>query len=339
MMKLTKSAGGRYEIGTLRQAWEVILNQTELVGFAHLSHADQLNKEKTRTLEFVGNLSKRSKERACQTLEANNVKRQKHKQLQEGKRMYFMRCRESTLYSDYLTEETKKQKFQERELEMTFQALDAERICFLKDSMWSVANMLTSLYLNENESSEEIKKGLKNIVAGTDLDLFIRQKQTGTVRPETCRFQPYEELEDLEASGSTSRFLKLKILSMRKFLNLPPIYHLWDVNKEENQSNATELFPTSKPIDMTDCHMALNNEYESLDLEGESEPRDGQFLRVLYEYKSENDSVISVFEKDVVRLLRKENNEWWEVETKDGRKGYFPANYLTPLMCSSTEEN
>ncbi|XP_076309818.1 proline-serine-threonine phosphatase-interacting protein 1-like isoform X3 [Tachypleus tridentatus] len=274
MMKLTKSAGGRYEIGTLRQAWEVILNQTELVGFAHLSHADQLNKEKTRTLEFVGNLSKRSKERACQTLEANNVKRQKHKQLQEGKRMYFMRCRESTLYSDYLTEETKKQKFQERELEMTFQALDAERICFLKDSMWSVANMLTSLYLNENESSEEIKKGLKNIVAGTDLDLFIRQKQTGTVRP-----------------------------------------------------------------DMTDCHMALNNEYESLDLEGESEPRDGQFLRVLYEYKSENDSVISVFEKDVVRLLRKENNEWWEVETKDGRKGYFPANYLTPLMCSSTEEN
>ncbi|XP_013778259.1 proline-serine-threonine phosphatase-interacting protein 1-like isoform X1 [Limulus polyphemus] len=380
LVKVAKSAGGRYEIGTLRQAWEVILNQTELVGLTYLNNAHQLNKEKTRILEFVENLNKRSKDRACQTREANNVKRQKYKQLQEEKRTYYMRCRESASYSDYLKEETEKQNSQQKEFEMivqkhknavqmmsdakdtycknlesfeeyckewekkmedtceTFQVLEAERIFFLKDSMWSTAYMFSSLHLNGKESFKEIKKGLENIVAATDLDLFIRQKQTGTVRPETFRFQPYEDQENFEAAGSPSTFLKLKILSMRKFLSLSPKQSLSDVNKEGNSSNTTEVFPTSKPIDMTDCLMAINNEYESFDLEEESKPTDGQFFRVLYEYKSENESVISVLEKDVVRLLRKENNEWWEVETKDGRQGYFPANYLEPSICSPTEE-
>ncbi|XP_022245944.1 proline-serine-threonine phosphatase-interacting protein 1-like isoform X2 [Limulus polyphemus] len=347
LVKVAKSAGGRYEIGTLRQAWEVILNQTELVGLTYLNNAHQLNKEKTRILEFVENLNKRSKDRACQTREANNVKRQKYKQLQEEKRTYYMRCRESASYSDYLKEETEKQNSQQKEFEMIVQK-HKNAVQMMSDAKDTYCKNLESFeeYCKEwekkmedtCESFKEIKKGLENIVAATDLDLFIRQKQTGTVRPETFRFQPYEDQENFEAAGSPSTFLKLKILSMRKFLSLSPKQSLSDVNKEGNSSNTTEVFPTSKPIDMTDCLMAINNEYESFDLEEESKPTDGQFFRVLYEYKSENESVISVLEKDVVRLLRKENNEWWEVETKDGRQGYFPANYLEPSICSPTEE-
>jgi hypothetical protein len=65
-------------------------------------------------------------------------------------------------------------------------------------------------------------------------------------------------------------------------------------------------------------------------------------VRAVYDYTPQSENELSMREGDVIRVLGKINNDWWEGEI-EGRKGFvgiFPANYvevLPPLTHRSAE--
>lgn len=47
---------------------------------------------------------------------------------------------------------------------------------------------------------------------------------------------------------------------------------------------------------------------------------------------STNDSIVGKAARhEIVTLVRKENDQWWYIQTKDGEEGYSYTQYLTPV--------
>ncbi|OON19021.1 SH3 domain protein [Opisthorchis viverrini] len=59
----------------------------------------------------------------------------------------------------------------------------------------------------------------------------------------------------------------------------------------------------------------------------------GPSCRGLYDFEAENASELPFSEGDVIRLIQQVDENWFEGEL-NGRRGYFPINYvevITPL--------
>jgi SH3 domain-containing kinase-binding protein 1 len=51
---------------------------------------------------------------------------------------------------------------------------------------------------------------------------------------------------------------------------------------------------------------------------------------VLHDYVAENEDELSIEEGDIITILKKEDEGWWEGEI-DGRKGWFPSNFVEEI--------
>ncbi len=53
----------------------------------------------------------------------------------------------------------------------------------------------------------------------------------------------------------------------------------------------------------------------------------------LYDYQAQRSDELSMQKGFVIKVLYKDNNNWWMGELPDGQQGFFPANYVTRSMC------
>ncbi|XP_035826372.1 jouberin isoform X2 [Aplysia californica] len=49
----------------------------------------------------------------------------------------------------------------------------------------------------------------------------------------------------------------------------------------------------------------------------------------LYDYRAQRSDDLTLYKGDVIKLLYKDNENWWMGELSDGQQGFFPANYVT----------
>lgn len=61
-------------------------------------------------------------------------------------------------------------------------------------------------------------------------------------------------------------------------------------------------------------------------------------VRVLHNFQGENNDELCLNRDDVITLTQTPSGGWWE-GTIDGITGWFPANYVTPIVLASGEEN
>jgi len=52
------------------------------------------------------------------------------------------------------------------------------------------------------------------------------------------------------------------------------------------------------------------------------------YVRALADYAPTEDSELSLYEGEVVLVLRKDPSGWWEGRSTDGRVGWFPSNFV-----------
>ena len=52
-------------------------------------------------------------------------------------------------------------------------------------------------------------------------------------------------------------------------------------------------------------------------------------VTALYDYHAQRSDELSFVKDDVIKVLWRDNDNWWMGELDDGRQGFFPVNYVT----------
>ncbi|KAG6829824.1 hypothetical protein H0H92_003367 [Tricholoma furcatifolium] len=74
----------------------------------------------------------------------------------------------------------------------TCQDLEEDRLEFMKDTLWTYANEISSLCVSDDLSCERIRQALDHLEAERDIDNFIAKYGTGNLISDPARFIPYD---------------------------------------------------------------------------------------------------------------------------------------------------
>ncbi|XP_023234614.1 proline-serine-threonine phosphatase-interacting protein 1-like [Centruroides sculpturatus] len=286
LIKLSKSLGGKEEIGSLRQSWEVMRTETENIGKQHVMTAGSLTEEANKIADLMEKQKMQRKHAEDQLRRTQMIMKNAMKKVLESKKTYYTRCKEKEVieetlqsvgqniqckeyekltqkhnrieqiienlnltYSSSLESLEEIHQLWENEMYSTcecFQKLEEERIDALRNSMWILTNISSLQCVNEDDMNEEIRKTLENCSIENDIELFIQLRRTGTEKP-----------------------------GHRTLTNL-------------RKSNCC-----------TDISQKLKDETE-----------------------------VSLKKGEIVRVINACDPDWWQIETKDNRIGYFPVIYM-----------
>lgn len=360
LIKLAKTLSGKDEIGTLRLAWESLRTETESIGQAHVSCANHILDEVNKVNEFmeVQREQRKKIEEGVRRTQANI--KGFYKKVIECKKTYEIRNREADQAIKALAIESAKMNSIPKELEKLklkqskttqsaeqadtsyrsavdvlensrqlwehetetacdiFQQIEEDRIQHLRNSMWVVTNLESANCVAEDEIYEEIRKTLEKCDVDGDIQLFIRQRQTGSERPASIEFENYfgGQIERNESHVVTNKNLKNR--SPDSVIQIHPLMF----------TSETKPAPMFTSID-NDAETLENAVYDSVyDTVTTTTLDQKRLCKVIYDFDGRNDEELSLREEAVVTLVREENADWWEVETLEGNKGYFPAIYL-----------
>lgn len=62
-----------------------------------------------------------------------------------------------------------------------------------------------------------------------------------------------------------------------------------------------------------------------------------EYVLAMHDYLAENPTCLSFRTGQVIHVLNRDNSGWWDGEL-EGRRGWFPSNYVNAEMSSLTEE-
>lgn len=337
LIKLSKSLGGKEEIGSLRQSWETMRNETENIGKQHIETAGNLLEEANKITDLMEKHKMQRKQAEDQLRRTQMIMKNAMKKVLESKKTYYTRCKEKEVLEETLQsigqniqgKEFEKLTQKQNRLEQTteslnlayssslealeevhqlwehemcstcecFQKLEEERIDALRNSMWILTNISSLQCVNEDDMNEEIRKTLENCSIENDIELFVQLRRTGTEKPEHLIYEAYQSHKKSE--NSTSQIGKLS----------------------ENESpDADENLDFSLKTNVT------NVIYETI--LGDDREFDEVSCLVLYDFDARDDTEVSLKKGDIVRVTNACDPDWWQIETKDNRIGYFPVIYM-----------
>ena len=51
-------------------------------------------------------------------------------------------------------------------------------------------------------------------------------------------------------------------------------------------------------------------------------------VTALYDYQAQRSDELSFVKDEVIKVLYRDNDDWWMGELEDGQQGFFPVNYV-----------
>ncbi|CAH1775536.1 unnamed protein product, partial [Owenia fusiformis] len=89
--------------------------------------------------------------------------------------------------------------------------------------------------------------------------------------------------------------------------------------------------------------MALNTTHGKAQFQfqaaaGRAGAKDKSFVTALYDYDAQRADELSIQRNDIVKVLYRDNENWWMGELADGQQGYFPANYVSEKYGAAEED-
>ncbi|KAI9311208.1 hypothetical protein BX666DRAFT_1998943 [Dichotomocladium elegans] len=79
-----------------------------------------------------------------------------------------------------------------------FQFMEEDRMNFVRNSLWAFANMMSSVYVVDDQCCERIRSSLEMTDVQKDLGDFVESNKTGSEIPEPI---PYDDLSNLAGGG------------------------------------------------------------------------------------------------------------------------------------------
>lgn len=350
MLALAKKPGAKDEIGTLKDSWLKMKEDTENIAQYHMLLANKMKNElELKVREFHLRQREERKKAEDTVKRAQAHKRRCFDNHNRGKKEYETRCRESDKAEELalahqgtkdcekmnnkhrrLKESSEAADHQykesvvvleearvhwEREYELCcvkFQALEEERIDFLRNIIWIFTNIFSQACVHVDERMEQVRKVLEVCNIEKDIDEFVRSYRTGSDHP--CEI-PYQNFYQPKINSSSKKIsVPSKSGDKRPLPALPQTQSHSIANIQEIQDNY------SAPEDIT---LTVNpaEHYDSLS--------DKKHVSVIYDYISQGDQELDLKVGDVVIVIYEEDELWWYGQDHKGNQGMFPSTFVS----------
>ena len=238
LLSLARKPLGSSEIGTLRMSLDVVRGEVESMGKAHQIIASQMKSELEEPLvAFTGGIRERRKIVQGGIEKLVKVKSQQMSAVNKARDRFEQDCLKVKGYlaQGHMVmgqeERKNKAKLERTQIQMStnsteyeaavkaleettgrwnrewkaacdkFQDLEEERLDFFKSSLWSFANIASTVCVSDDQSCEKIRLSLEDCEVEKDIVSFIKDSGTGQEIPDAPKYINFCR-GDVEENGS-----------------------------------------------------------------------------------------------------------------------------------------
>lgn len=368
LMKLSESAKGRDEIGTLRESWEVVKTETENIGKLHLALSKQLIEELESCVRKFREMQRDKRKKVEESVKrAQRNKKNCFDLTSRLKKTYEQKCHDvglaeealqrsvslaskdeeklrvklgraktaveqaDTAYQNSVRSLEDARVMWEKEMEQCcnlFQTLEEERISFLRNAMWAYANTSSMNCVKVDETCEEMRKSLENCAVESDIHLFVSMKKTGSDRPVRIEYENYYMAQSSAKVVSPSSNVNITGPVAGTFV------HSKDTNIVQPSVGTPKSLNRRPPMQLPDIpHQESLDEsmYSSVDQKKQPiKQNEAKFYRAAFDYDAQGDQEISFKAGDHIKLIYHEDDTWWCGEVQ-GKRGMFPKDFVEEI--------
>ncbi|PQE06482.1 cell division control protein [Rutstroemia sp. NJR-2017a WRK4] len=225
LLQLSKKPLGSQETGTLRVSLDTLRGEVEAMGKAHQTIAAQMKTELEEPLAaFAGAMKERRKIVQHGTEKLLKIKVQQTQQVNKTRDKYEQECLKIKGYlaQGHMVmgqeERRNKAKLEKTQINLAasnteyenavkiledttgrwnrdwkaaadkFQDLEEERLDFLKSSLWSFANIASTVCVSDDASCEKVRLALEDCEVEKDIMSFIKERGTGQEIPDPPKY-------------------------------------------------------------------------------------------------------------------------------------------------------
>ncbi|KAI0090810.1 hypothetical protein BDY19DRAFT_992220 [Irpex rosettiformis] len=239
---LAKMAVGRDEVGELRTSLDTLRSETEKQASYHLNLAQQVKNEiESSTSVYLNRQLHHKKSQQAAVEREFKLKQQQEAHVNRAREKYEADCMRINSYTAQATlmqgkeleniqaklkraqatvgaNEQDFQKFTRILQETTSkweqdwktfcdscQDMEEERMDFVKDTLWTYANAVSTVCVNDDEACETMRCGLEQFEPVRDMASFVRTYSTGNAIPDPPHFINYADPNAAVQQRPTSR--------------------------------------------------------------------------------------------------------------------------------------
>ncbi|XP_071788422.1 proline-serine-threonine phosphatase-interacting protein 1-like [Asterias amurensis] len=366
LVKIAKSSGGKDEIGTLKTSWDEVVSQTENCGQSHINISIRLIEEAKKVEEFREAQKEKRRKEEDGIKRLITAKRDQHNKVMHSKRTYECKCKEADIADDaymkgrlvgptkdqdkllikkdklrqastqadaqyqkeVVTLEQTRQEWEDRmtQLCVIFQQLEMERIRFLRNTMWVFSNIISLQCCSDDENSDDMRKALSDCNEDKDIQLFISQKATGSLKPAQVVYECY--YKDGSMAAKSSGGSGGGISNGRSRQTLPPIPAAMKIDQHRALPPPPEI---SSPTKEDGIYSSMSD--YSTGVIGQIKAKDSNKFMAKFDYEAQGDEELDIKAGDILIIVNRDDDTWWYAEI-NGKRGHVPADYLGP--CANT---
>ncbi|KAJ5808207.1 hypothetical protein N7474_009476 [Penicillium riverlandense] len=238
LQALCRKSLGSSETGSLRTSFDVVRGETEAIAKAHAAIATQMKGELEEPLAtFASGLKERRKIIQASIERLHKTKMQQTQAVNKSRDRYEQDCLriKGYLAQGHMVmgqeERKNKAKLEKTQIQLAsnsneyeamvktleettgrwnkewkqacdkFQDLEEERLDFTKSSLWTYANIASTVCVSDDAACERIRLSLENCEVEKDIVYFIKERGTGQEIPDPPRFINFCK-EDASDAGS-----------------------------------------------------------------------------------------------------------------------------------------
>lgn len=323
LLNLARKPLGSSEAGTLRMSLDVVRGEIESMGKAHQQIAGQMKGELEEPLSaFAGGMKERRKIIQNGIEKLLKTKTQQTSAVNKARDKYEQDCLKIKGYlaQGHMVmgqeERKNKAKLEKTQIQMSatsneyeavvkvleettgrwnrewkaacdkFQDLEEERIDFMKSSLWSFANVSSTVCVSDDASCEKIRLSLEDCDVEKDIVNFIKESGTGQEIPDApkfinfCRGDINDNASDVSDDGAYS------VAQFQRTIN--PTYRTSSpspkkMEARQSQSPAHEIQPAVDPLRASQNSTRSTDPYDDVPKVPHNDyPMDGmtQFCRI-----------------------------------------------------------
>ncbi|KAL8689768.1 MAG: hypothetical protein Q9218_004635 [Villophora microphyllina] len=256
MLTLCRKPLGSSEAGTLRSSLDVVRGEVESMGKAHQAIAAQLKTELEEPLgAFAGGMKERRKIVQAGIEKLYKIKQQQTQAVNKSRDRYEQDCLKIKGYlaQGHMVmgqeERKNKAKMEKTQIQLAstsneyeaavkaleettgrwnrdwkaacdkFQDLEEERLDFSKSSLWTFANVASTVCVSDDASCEKMRLSLESCEVEKDISSFIQERGTGQEIPDPPKYINFCRGELNDTASETSDDESYSVAQFQRTLN------------------------------------------------------------------------------------------------------------------------
>ncbi|XP_031566957.1 proline-serine-threonine phosphatase-interacting protein 2-like [Actinia tenebrosa] len=357
LTRLAKSNEAKEEIGSLKDSWDCLRNETENVGKAHIALAQQLLDDLEKAMrEFRETQRAKRKQVEEVVKKAQRNKKNHYDNTIKLKRSYEQKCKDHDAADDCLkrsvsTASKDEEKHRARLgkaktaveqsgktglstilsnnvifpffVWIVFQSLEEERIAYLRNAMWIYTNLGSTTCVKVDEIYEEMRKSLENCDVDMDVKLFISMKRTGSEKPEHIEYENYYMTQSSQRTTPLTTGPVSIGAPVQSHSNAPAIL------RSRRPAAALPSIPTSSTAvpEAPDLYSSIEEARHAPKLVSSTSRAKERICVALYDYDAQGEQELTFKKDDHIRLLYTEGDVWCCGVLGD-KRGMFPKTFV-----------